>query len=250
MAILLKNETEIRKIRESGRYVAEILSELRLACRPGVTTKELDELAVKLLKERGGKSGSLGYHGYPGSICTSVNEEVVHGIPGPRVLRDGDCVTVDLAASFKGWFADSAITVPVGKVAADVERLLKVTEDAMYRGIAAARARNRLSHISRAVQETIEAAGYSLVKHYGGHGIGRSMHEDPHVMNYVERGVHDPVLKPGMVITIEPMVIMGQEASGELADGWTVVSLDGSPSAHFEHTIAITNGDAQILTQL
>src|SRR5579864_1157444 len=252
MAIIIKSKSEREKMRESGHIVAEILAELRAAVRPGITTDDIDALAVAALKERGAKSSSLGYrqgaYRYPASLCTSVNDEIVHGIPGKRELQEGDIISIDLAASYNGWHADSAITVPVGKVSAEVQRLLKVTEDALYRGIAAARAGNRLQDISRAVQHHVEAAGFSIVRQYSGHGVGRSMHEDPQVLNYIEPGQPNPTLKPGMVIAIEPMVIMGAKETRVLPDKWTVVTADGSYAAHFEHTVAITTGDADILT--
>jgi methionyl aminopeptidase len=248
MAPIIKSKEEREKIRATGHIVASILAELRIAVRPGMTTDEIDRLAVEALQRYRAKSSSLGYHGYPKSLCTSVNDEIVHGIPGARVLHEGDIVTLDFAAVYNGWHADSAITVPVGKVSADLERLLKVTEDALYRGIAAARAGNRIHDISRVVQQFVEAAGFSVVRQYGGHGVGRSMHEDPQVLNYIEPGYPNLILKPGMVIAIEPMVNMGAKETRVLADNWTVVTLDGSPSAHFEHTVAITEGDADILT--
>lgn len=249
MAVIIKSKEEREKIRATGHIVAEMLAELRNAVRPGVTTQELDTLGATLLKRSGAKSSALGYHGYPASLCTSVNEEVVHGIPGKRALREGDIITLDFAANYNGWHADSAITVPVGTVSPDVQRLLKVTEDALYRGIAVARAGNRLHDIGRAVQQFVEAAGFSVVRNYGGHGVGRSMHEDPQVLNYVETGYPNSVLKPGMVIAIEPMVIMGEKKTQVLADEWTVISADKTQAAHFEHTVAITEGDADILTR-
>jgi len=248
MAAIIKSQAEREKIRETGHIVAQVLAELRAAVRPGITTIELDRLAVEALKQRGAKSSSLGYHGYPKSVCTSVNDEVVHGIPGEQVLQEGDIVSVDFAAVYNGWHADSAITVAVGTVSPEVQRLLKVTEDALYRGIAVARAGNRLNDISRAVQEYVEAEGFSVVRQYGGHGVGRSMHEDPQVLNYIEPGRPNTLLKPGMVIAIEPMVNMGAKETRVLDDDWTVVTADDSYSAHFEHTVAITEGDADILT--
>lgn len=248
MAAILKSKREQEQIRETGRIVASILAELRAAVRPGITTGDLDIITVDALKRYGAKSSSLGYHRYPKSLCTSVNDEVVHGIPGTRVLREGDIVSIDLAAVYNGWHADSAITVPVGPVAPEVQRLLKVTEDALYRGIAAARAGNRVRDISRAVQDFVEAAGLGVVRHYGGHGVGRSMHEDPDVMNYVEPGQINQALKAGMVLAIEPMVTLGGAETRMLEDDWTVVTLDSGYAAHFEHTVAITEGDAEILT--
>ncbi|HLJ33298.1 MAG TPA: type I methionyl aminopeptidase [Ktedonobacteraceae bacterium] len=248
MAPIIKSKVEREKIAETGHIVAEVLAELRSAVRPGITTGALDTICEAALRRFGAKSSSLGYHGYPSSLCTSVNEEIVHGIPGERVLHEGDIVTLDLAASYNGWHADSAITVPVGQVTPQVQHLLKVTEDALYRGIAAARAGNRIQDIGRAVQQYVEDAGFSVVRHYSGHGIGRSMHEDPQVLNYVEPSYPRVALKPGMVIAIEPMVNMGGIDTTVLADDWTVVTSDGSYAAHFEHTVAITEGDAAILT--
>ncbi len=249
MAVIIKSREEREKMRATGHIVAEMLAELRNAVHPGVTTQELDMLGASLLKRYGAKSSALGYHGYPASLCTSVNEEVVHGIPGKRVLVEGDVITLDFAANYNGWHADSAVTVPVGEVSPEVQRLLKVTEDALYRGIVAARAGNRLHDIGRAVQQFVEAAGFSVVRNYGGHGVGRSMHEDPQVLNYVETGYPNSVLKPGMVIAIEPMVITGAKKTQVLPDEWTVISADKTYTAHFEHTVAITEGDADILTR-
>ncbi|HLI06097.1 MAG TPA: type I methionyl aminopeptidase [Ktedonobacteraceae bacterium] len=250
MAPIIKSKEEVAKIRESGHIVAATLAELREAVRPGISTAELDALAVDALRRYRAKSSSLGYHGYPASICTSVNEEIVHGIPGPRVLQEGDIVTIDLAASYNGWHADSAITVPVGEVAPEVQRLLKVTEDSLYLGIEQARAGKRLHDISRVIQRYVEGEGFSLVRQYGGHGVGRSMHEDPQVLNYIERGQPNTLLRAGMVIAIEPMVIMGAQETEVLSDEWTVVTQDRSYSAHFEHTVAITTGEPEILTRL
>ncbi len=248
MAVIIKSKQECEQIRTTGAIIAAILQELRSAVHVGMTTCEINRLAEKALLRYGAKSSSLGYRGYPASLCASVNEEVVHGIPGERVLKDGDIVTIDFAASYRGWHADSAITVPVGTIAPDVQRLLKVTEEALYLGIAAARGGNRLRDIARAVQRHIEGAGFSVVRLYSGHGIGRGMHEDPQVLNYVDASYPNYVLRPGMVIAIEPMVIMGSAETKVLADGWTVVSADSTYTAHFEHTVAITGGEPEILT--
>jgi len=248
MAPIRKSKEELARIRETGRIVADVLAELRTAVHPGVTTGEIDRIGAEALKRRGATSSSLGYHGYPKSLCTSINDEVVHGIPGERVLQEGDIVSIDFAACYQGWHADSAITVPVGTVSPEAQRLLKVTEDSLYRGIAAARAGNRTHDISRAIQQYVEAAGFSVVRQYGGHGVGRSMHEDPQVLNYIEPGYPGFLLKPGMVLAIEPMVNMGAKETRILADEWTVVTIDGSYSAHFEHTVAITEEGAEILT--
>ncbi len=245
---MTKSQGEIEKIAATGKIIAKTLAALRLAVRPGISTGDLNRLAGELLNQSGAKSSALGYHGYPGNLCTSVNEEIVHGIPGERVLVEGDIITLDLAANARGWHADSAITIPVGQISPEAARLLKVTEEALYRGIAAARAGNRLNDISRSIQRHIEAADLSIVREYSGHGVGRSMHEDPQVLNYVAPGEPNPVLKPGMVLAIEPMVVLGSEEMRVLSDEWTVVTVDGSYAAHFEHTVVITEGDARILT--
>ena len=255
MAIILKSKSEVESIRRTGRIVADVLAELRIAARPGITTAELDSLAAELLRQRDARSSTLGYtyegYSYPASLCTSVNDEVIHSIPGGRILQEGDILTLDLAAVYDGWHADAAITVPVGAVSAEARRLISVTQNALDRGIAAARAGNRLQDISRSVQSCVENAGFSVVRNYGGHGLGRSMHEDPAgILNYVLPGYDNPLLRPGMVIAIEPIASMGLEAkeTRTLDDHWTVVTLDGSYAAHFEHTVAITDWDAEILT--
>jgi len=248
MAVIIKSKLEREKIRATGGIIATILEELRSAVHAGMTTGDINKLTAEALRRYSAKSSSLGYHGYPAYLCASVNEEVVHGIPGERVLKEGDIVTIDLAASHNGWHADSAITVPVGAIDPEVQRLLKVTEESLYLGIAAAQGGNRLRDIARAVQQHVEGAGFSVVRLYSGHGVGRSMHEDPQVLNYVEPKYPNYVLKPGMVIAIEPMVIMGKPETEVLSDHWTVVSADGSYAAHFEHTVAITEGKAEVLT--
>ncbi len=238
-------------MRAAGALVAEILEVLARAVRPGVTTGELDALAARELKRYGATSNFKGYHGglyFPGTICASVNEEVVHGIPGSRALKEGDIISIDFGAVYKGWNGDSAITVPVGKVSSEAERLLRVTQEALQQGIARARSGNRVQDIGRAIQQHVEAAGFSVVRQYVGHGIGREMHEEPQVPNYVDEHQHNPLLRPGMVIAIEPMVNAGRAATRVLPDKWTVVTADGSLSAHFEHTVAITEGEPDILT--
>jgi methionyl aminopeptidase len=255
MAAIKYSQEHLENIRKTGRIVAAILRDLRGIVCPGITTAEIDALAAEELQRYGAKSSSLGYPAsdkqyprYPALLCTSVNDEIVHGIPSQRVLKEGDIVSIDFAANYNGWHADSAITVPVGTVSPEVHRLLEVTENALYRGIAVARAGNRLRDIGRTVQQYVEAAGFSVVRQYGGHGVGRSMHEDPQVFNYIEPTYPNYALKPGMVIAIEPMVNMGAKETKVLSDGWTVVTNDGSYSAHFEHTVAITDGEADILT--
>lgn len=248
MAIIIKSQEERERMRQAGHIVAEVLAELRAAVCPGITTEELDARAAASLRRIGATASFLGYHGYPASICASVNDEIVHGIPGKRELKEGDIVSLDFGAIYRGWHGDSATTIAVGQVSAEAERLLKVTEDALKRGIEVARAGNRVRDISRTIQQFVEGAGFSVVRQYGGHGIGRSMHEDPQVMNYIEPGYPNPVLRVGMVIAIEPIVASGDKETIERADGWTVVTADSSYAAHFEHTVAITTSDADILT--
>ncbi len=256
MAIAYRSRTEIEGIRRAARTVMEILALLRDAVHAGVTTGELDALARAELARRGATSNFAGYTPikgvppFPGVICASVNEEVVHGIPGPRVLAQGDIVALDFGAVLDGWHGDSAITVAVGQVAPAVDRLLAVTQEALRRGVAAAQPGKRVFDISRAIQSYVEGEGCSLVRGYGGHGIGRSMHEDPSVPNVVEPGQPNPLLRPGMVMCIEPMVSAGRPRVRERDDRWTVVTADGSPAAHFEYMVAITADGPVVLTQL
>ncbi len=256
MAIAYRSKTEIESIRRAARPVQEILTLLRAAVRPGVTTGELDALASAELARRGATSNFKGYRPirsmppFPGVICSSVNDEIVHGIPGKRVLHEGEIITIDFGAVVDGWHGDSAITVPVGTVAPETQRLLDVTQEALRRGIAQARAGNHVLDIGRAVQSYVEGEGFSVVREYAGHGIGRALHEDPWVPNYVERGQPNPLLRPGMVICIEPMVSAGQPETSELSDHWTVVTADGSRAAHFEHMVAIREGEPDVLTAL
>ncbi len=254
MAIAYRSKTEIESIRRAGQVVMEILAILRAAVRPGVTTGELDAIAARELRERGATSNFKGYRPakgippFPGVICSSVNDEIVHGIPGKRVLVEGDIIAIDFGAVVDGWHGDSAITVPVGAVDAETQHLLDVTQEALRRGIAVCRPGNRILDISRAVQEYVESEGCSVVRQYGGHGIGRALHEDPWIPHYVERGQPNPLLRPGMVFCVEPMVNLVGAATRELPDHWTVVTADGTRSAHFEHTVAVTQGDPDILT--
>lgn len=247
--IILKSDREIKYMRDAGRIVAETHQELKKAVRPEVTTLELDQLAEDYIKSCGAKPAFKGYHGFPGNICASVNEQVVHGIPGLRKLKNGDTVSIDIGTVINGYHGDAAITLPVGEVDEEVKKLLKVTEESLHKGIDQAIAGNRLSDISHAVQTHAETYGYGVVRDYVGHGIGRNMHEDPQVPNYGIPG-HGPRLKPGMTLAIEPMINMGTHAVNVLNDGWTVVTADGKPSAHFEHTIVITPDGPEILTRL
>ena len=254
MPIRYYSKTEIAGIRRAGQVVMAILEELRQAVRPGVTTAALDALAVRALKRHGATSNFKGYapvrgiRPFPGVICASVNGAIVHGIPGSYALREGDIISLDFGAVVDGWHGDSAITVPVGAISAEAQRLLDVTQEALWRGIAAARGGARVMDISRAIQTYVEGEGFSLVRQYTGHGIGRALHEEPTVPNVVEPKGANPLLRPGMVMCIEPMVSAGKPTTRELADRWTVVTADGSLAAHFEHTVAITAGEPDVLT--
>lgn len=247
--IILKSDRELNYMRDAGRIVAETLAELKKAVKPDVTTLELDSIAEEYIKKRGAIPTFKGYNGFPGNICTSVNEQVVHGIPGLRKLKNGDNVSIDVGALINGYNGDAAITVGVGEVDAEVQQLMDVTEKALYKGIEQAIAGNRLYDISHAVQNYSEKYGFGVVRDYVGHGIGRSMHEDPQVPNYGSPG-RGPRLKSGMTLAIEPMVNLGTHEVKTLNDDWTVVTLDGKRSAHFEHTIAITGDKPEILTKL
>ncbi|MGI5840320.1 MAG: type I methionyl aminopeptidase [bacterium] len=247
--IILKSEQEISCMRAAGRLVAATLAELRQAVQPGMTTGELDEIAESKIRAAGAEPTFKGYYGFPASICASVDSEVVHGIPGQRVLQAGEIISIDIGAKVDGFNGDAAITVPVGEVSAAAARLIAVTENALKLGIEQARPGNRLTDISHAVQAWIEASGFSVVRDYVGHGIGRDMHEDPQIPNYGPPG-RGPLLEPGMVLAIEPMVNAGGYRVKTLANNWTVVTEDGSLSAHFEHTVAVTAAGPEILTCL
>lgn len=247
--ITIKSDEEIKIMREAGRVVAEVLAILAEAAKPGVVVKELDKIVRKEYAKRGVTPTFLGYGHppYPATVCVSVNDELVHGIPGDRVIKEGDIVSIDLGATYKGFVGDSAITIGIGKITPEAQRLIDVTRESLWRGIRAARAGERLGVISHAIGSYIEAEGYGVVRRYVGHGVGRQMHEDPQVPNYgpPDRG---PVLKKGMVLALEPMVTIGDYETKVLDDDWTVATRDGSLCAHFEHTIAITDGEAEVLT--
>ncbi len=247
--VTLKTTRQIAGMRRAGAVVAALLRVLRAAVRPGISTAELDAIAARELARHGAVSNFLNYHGYPAVICTSINDEVVHGIPSEkRVLREGDIVGIDAGAIVDGWHGDAAITVPVGKVSPEAARLVGVTAEALARGIAAARPGKRLGDVGAAIQRYVESQGFSVVRQYGGHGIGRAMHEDaPFVPNWGEPDRGLP-LKEGLTIAIEPMVNAGGPDTRVTADGWTVVTVDGSLSAHFEHTVAVTARGPETLT--
>jgi methionyl aminopeptidase len=248
MTITIKNDDELQRMEEAGHVVALAHARVERAIVPGVTTADLDDLVRQVLDEMGAVSSFLGYHGFPAHICASVNDEIVHGIPGRRRLREGDIVSVDIGAILEGYQGDSAWTYPVGEISEDAARLLRDTEDALDRAIAAAAAGNRLGSIGYAVQSLARSRGRAVVRDYGGHGIGRQMHEDPHVPNIgsPDRGL---VMRPGLTLAIEPMLTTGAEDTRTLGDGWTVVTADGSLAAHFEHTVAIAPDGGRVLTR-
>ncbi len=247
MAISIKSTREIELMRASGEIVGEVLELMRQHVQPGVTTAELDRIAREHITARGGKPSFLGYHGFPASICASVNEEIVHGIPTTRALQEGDIISVDVGVIRHGYHGDAALTLPVGMVSDEARRLIETTEGAFQAGIAQAAAGNRLGDISAAIQEYAESRGYDLVREYVGHGIGREMHEEPQVPNF---GVANtgPRLRPGMVLAIEPMLTIGSAATRVLQDGWTVVTAGGGLAAHYEQTVAITPEGPVLLT--
>jgi methionyl aminopeptidase len=247
--IVCRSKVEIEKLRRVNQLVARILAELRHMVAPGVTTQEIDATAEALVRKAGAEPAFKGYHGYPATVCASVNEQVVHGIPSPRRLVEGDVVSIDMGAKLDGFFGDCAVTVPVGPVSADAERLLRVTEEALFHGIDAVKPGARVSDIGAAVQAHVEANGFSVVREFVGHGIGTSLHEEPQIANYGPGG-RGPRLSEGMVLAIEPMVNFGDAAVKVLGDGWTAVTSDGTLSAHFEHTVVVTGGGCEIVTRL
>ncbi len=247
--IILKSPDEVAKMRVAGSIVAETIDTVLAAVGPGVSTADLDEVAEAFIRERKATPSFKGYRGFPASICASLNEEVVHGIPSPkRILKEGDVLSLDFGAIWDGYHADSAITVFVAEpLSAEAEKLVRVTEEALEAGISQIRPGGRLSDISHAVQQVVEGAGFSVVREYVGHGIGRSLHEDPQIPNYGLPG-RGPELRPGLVVAVEPMVTMGDWKTRVLADDWTVVTADRSLAAHSEHTIAVTEDGREVLT--
>jgi len=250
MAIVCKSPAEIEKMRRSGHIVREVLDGLREMVKPGMSTMDLERAADKMIRDAGAKPAFKGYYDYPCVLCTSVNQEIVHGIPSEkRVLNDGDIVSIDCGVVLDGYYGDSAVTVPVGDyISPGLQKLLKVTEESLYKGIDVARVGNTVGDVGAAVQRWVEAAGFSVVREFVGHGIGTRLHEDPQVPNYGNEG-HGPRLREGMVIAIEPMVNAGKAGALLLEDKWTAVTEDGSYSAHFEHCVAVTNDGPVILTQ-
>ena len=249
MAITMKTPEQVAVMRRAGRVVAEMLEACQAAARPGRTTADLDKVAREVLARRGAKSNFLGYHGYPAVICTSPNDVIVHGIPGPYRLQEGDLISIDCGAIIEGWHGDAARTVPVGEISEEARKLIRVTEESLWAGIQHVRAGGRLSDIGHAVQTVAEGAGFSVVREYVGHGIGRAMHEEPQVANYGLPG-KGMRLKVGHVLAVEPMVNLGGAETQLHEDGWTVLTADGSLSAHFEHSIAVTEDGPEVLTVL
>jgi methionyl aminopeptidase len=247
MGITIKSEREIALMRQAGKIVATVLANLAAAVRPGLTTKDLDFIAVKEAQRLGAKPSFKGYRGYPSSLCTSINDEIVHGIPGDRVLREGDIISLDFGVIYEGYQGDAARTVGVGHVSEKAQALMDATEGAFKAGIAMARDKQRLGDISAAIQQYAESRGYSVVREYTGHGIGRQMHEDPLIPNFGVPGT-GPVLRKGMTLAIEPMLNIGDWRTRLNANQWTVHTADGSLSSHYENTIAITDGEPEILT--
>lgn len=247
--IICKSETELGFMREAGRIVAETHRVLEKAIKPGVTTAELDALADATIRSQGAVASFKGYNGFPASICASVNDQLVHGFPSERKLREGDIISIDIGAQYCGYHGDSAWTYPVGRISDQAQRLLDVTEGSLYAGLALLKPDVRLFTISHAIQRYIEASGMSVVREFVGHGIGRDLHEEPNVPNYGIEGL-GPKLKPGMVLAIEPMVNLGGRQVRTLEDNWTVVTVDGSLCAHFEHTVAVTQNGYEIFTKL
>lgn len=247
--IVLKSKREIDIMRRAGQIVGETHAFLEDKIVPGITTKELDRLAEEFIRSKGALPGFKGYGGFPGTICASVNEQVVHGIPGDRILKEGDILSLDIGSIVDGYYGDAAKTFPVGKISEEDQRLIDVTEQSFYRGIEFIKLGNRLSDVSHAIQEYVEENGFSVVTDFVGHGIGKNMHEDPPIPNYGIPG-KGPRLQVGMVLAIEPMVNAGTRRVKVLEDDWTVVTLDGKKSAHYEHTVAITEDGIELLTKV
>jgi methionyl aminopeptidase len=245
--IVCKSPAEIEKMRAASQLVAQVLDELAAMVVPGISTQDLDEAAEQRVRAAGAEPAFKGYRGYPATLCASANEQVIHGIPNRAPLKAGDIISLDMGVKLGGYYGDSAVTVPVGAVSDEAARLLRVTQEALEKGIAQVRVGGRISDIGHAIQKHVEAHGFSVVREFVGHGIGASLHEEPQIANYGEPG-RGPRLAEGMTLAIEPMVNMGKPAVKVLADGWTAVTKDGSLSAHFEHTVAVTKNGPDVLT--
>lgn len=247
--IVIKTLSELEDMKAAGRILAQLIARTQAGIKAGVKTADIDRLSAELMRSAGVKSAFLGYRGYPGNVCVSVNDEVVHGIPGERILNEGDIVSLDMGIRYKNVYSDSAVTVAVGKAGPEAKRLIEITKRSLNEGISKMRAGNNLSDISNAVQQFVENHGFSVVRQFVGHGIGVQLHEDPEIPNFGRAG-RGPVLRPGMVFAIEPMVNAGTWECEILGDGWTAVTADGKLSAHFEHTVALTENGPEILTRL
>jgi methionyl aminopeptidase len=252
MAIILKSAADIQKMKDAAKINDEVLITVRSAIRPGVTTMELDQLAYRIISKYGATPAFLGYpagspNPFPATLTVAVNEELVHGIPSDRVLMEGDIITIDCGTVHNGWVADAAYTAPVGAITTEAQRLLEITEQSLYKGIEACVPENHLGDVGWAIQSFVESHGMNVVRDYGGHGVGRSMHEDPHISNWGSPG-RGPRLRPGMTLALEPMVMLGSPQTRQLSDGWTVVAADGRLCAHFEHSVAVTANGPDILT--
>ena len=243
----LKSQKDLQMLRQSGKILAAVMRQLEKSIRPGITTLDIDRLSQELILKNNAIAAFKGYNGYPATACVSVNEEIVHGIPSPRVILEGDIVSIDLGVNYQGYFSDMAVTLPVGKVDQKKRKLIEVTKESLDLGIKQARVGNNLTDISHSIQNFVEAEGFSVVRQFVGHGIGTSLHEEPEIPNFGPPH-QGPVLAEGMVLAIEPMVNIGTHHTKISSDGWTVVTEDGKPSAHFEHTIVITRSGPEILT--
>ncbi len=245
--IPLKTEKDLQVLRQSGEILVKVLNKIRQAVKPGVATIDIDRMAEELIRKEGALPAFKGYKGFPATICASVNEEIVHGIPGERRLKEGDIFKIDIGVNFNGYFTDSAVTVPVGAVAKELEGLIRVTRTALSEGIKQIRLDNHLSDISHSIQDCVEKNGFSIVRQFVGHGVGFNLHEEPEIPNFGKPG-QGPLLKAGMVFAIEPMVNLGAWDCEIMDNGWTAVTKDRLPSAHFEHTVALTESGPEILT--
>jgi methionyl aminopeptidase len=246
--IELKSHGQIDKIKKASDIVVKALKRLKQEAGPGIKTKVFDKIAKDMIEAEGAKPAFLGYRGFPKSICTSVNEEIVHGIPGERTLREGDILSIDVGVELEGYFSDAAVTIPIGRVDDNITRLIEVTREALYKAIDSTRTGNRISDISCTIQEHAESNGFTVIREFVGHGVGSQLHEDPQIPNFGERGI-GPRIKEGMVFAIEPMISMGRWETDILDDGWTVVTKDRSITAHFEHTVAVLADGPEVLTE-